>query len=74
MLLAGLALGSFDVVLILTGGGPGTTTLTPALYSYAGAFESNQWPAAATAAWLTAVLVMGAGLVYVRVVRDSEAM
>ena len=44
MLLTGLSLGTFDTVLILTGGGPGTATLTPALYSYGRAFVTNDWP------------------------------
>src|SRR5207245_1509476 len=44
MLLIGLSLGTFDAVLILTGGGPGTSTVTPALYSYNQAFGANNWP------------------------------
>jgi multiple sugar transport system permease protein len=72
MLLMGLALGSFDVVLILTGGGPGTATLTPALYSYSGAFESNDWPVAATAAWLIAGAVLSIGVVYLRASRERQ--
>jgi ABC-type sugar transport system permease subunit len=72
MLLVGLALGSFDAILILTGGGPGTSTLTPALYSYAGAFEINQWPAGATSAWIIAIGVLAVGLVYLRVATERE--
>jgi len=52
MLLVGLALGTFDSVLILTGGGPGTATVTPALYSYNRAFGVGDWSAGATSAWL----------------------
>jgi hypothetical protein len=44
MLLIGLSVGTFDGVLILTGGGPGTATVTPALYSYRQAFGVNDWP------------------------------
>jgi ABC-type sugar transport system permease subunit len=73
MLLIGLALGSFDVVLILTGGGPGSATLTPALFSYATAFETNDWPAGAASAWLVAAAVLVVGAVYVRSVRDRDA-
>jgi multiple sugar transport system permease protein len=72
MLLIGLALGSFDAVLILTGGGPGTSTLTPALYSYAGAFETNVWPAGATSAWVIAIAVLAVGLGYLRLARERE--
>jgi multiple sugar transport system permease protein len=73
MLLAGLALGSFDAVLILTGGGPGTATLTPALYSYASAFETNDWPAGAASAWLIAGAVLLLGLAYVRLASERGA-
>ena len=69
MLLVGLSFGTFDSVLILTGGGPGTATLTPALYSYARAFSSNDWPVGATSGWLIAAGVLCAGLVYLRLAR-----
>lgn len=70
MLLVGLALGTFDTILILTGGGPGTATLTPALYSYHAAFSANDWPAGAAAAWVVAAVVLAVGAVYVRVARE----
>jgi multiple sugar transport system permease protein len=73
MLLTGFALGSFDAVLILTGGGPGNATLTPALFSYAAAFETNEWPAGAASAWMIAAAVLVLGVVYVRSVRDRDA-
>ena len=69
MLLVGLAFGTFDGVLILTGGGPGTATLTPALYSYSRAFVTNDWPAGATAGWLIAAGVLAAGVVYLMLAR-----
>ena len=72
MLLIGLALGSFDAVLILTGGGPGTATLTPALYSYASAFETNDWQAGAASGWLIAAAVLVAGVVYVRLAVERD--
>src|SRR5262249_57291788 len=62
MLLIGLSLGTFDGVLILTGGGPGTSTVTPALYSYNQAFGVNDWPTGAASAWLIAAGVNGAGV------------
>jgi len=73
MLLIGLSLGTFDGVLILTGGGPGTSTVTPALYSYKRAFGVNDWPAGAASAWLIAAGVFGAGLVYMRAVRTRQS-
>ena len=69
MLLVGLSFGTFDAVLILTGGGPGTATLTPALYSYGRAFSTNDWPVGATSGWLIAAGVLCAGLIYLRLAR-----
>ena len=66
MLLTGLSLGAFDTILILTGGGPGTATLTPALYSYDRAFVTNDWPSGATSAWLIAAGVAIVGAAYIR--------
>jgi ABC-type sugar transport system permease subunit len=65
MLLTGLSLGAFDTILILTGGGPGTATLTPALYSYDSAFVTNDWPLGAASAWLIAGGVAAVGAAYV---------
>lgn len=72
MLLTGLSLGSFDAVLILTGGGPGNATMTPALYSYASAFETNDWRSGAASAWLIAAAVLAAGAVYVSLTRERD--
>jgi len=69
MLLTGLSLGTFDAVLILTGGGPGTATVTPALFSYNRAFGVNDWPVGATSGWLIAAAVLGVGLIYLRLSR-----
>ena len=65
MLLVGLSLGTFDSVLILTGGGPGSASVTPALYSYNQAFVINDWPVGAASAWLIAAAVLGVGLIYI---------
>jgi multiple sugar transport system permease protein len=72
MLLVGLSLGVFDAVLILTGGGPGEATVTPALYSYTQAFEANDWPSGAASGWLVAVAVLAAGIAYVWLSRKAE--
>jgi multiple sugar transport system permease protein len=73
MLLVGLSFGAFDTILILTGGGPGTATLTPALYSYARAFQTNDWPVGAASGWLIAVGVIAVGAVYLRLARERPA-
>ena len=65
MLLVGLSFGTFDAMLILTGGGPGDATLTPALYGYEQAFVVNDWPTGAASGWLIAAAVLAAGLVYI---------
>jgi multiple sugar transport system permease protein len=73
MLLVGLSFGTFDGILILTGGGPGTATLTPALYSYSRAFQTNDWPVGAASGWLIAAGVIAVGLVYLRLARERVA-
>jgi len=65
LLLIGDSLGAFDTVLILTGGGPGTQTLTPGLFSYQQAFQVNNWPAGATSAWLIMAAMGVVGAIYV---------
>ena len=58
MLLVGGALATFDSVLTMTGGGPGSATLTPALYSYDKAFTVCNWPIGATPASLISAAVL----------------
>jgi multiple sugar transport system permease protein len=50
LLLIGDTLGLFDTLVILTGGGPGSATLIPALYSYQQAFQVHNWPIGSTLA------------------------
>jgi multiple sugar transport system permease protein len=69
MFLAGDALGTFDGVLMLTGGGPGAETLTPALYSYQRAFQLNNWPLGASSAWVIALATMLLGTGYLLLMR-----
>jgi multiple sugar transport system permease protein len=71
LLLVGDALGTFDSVLILTGGGPGSATVTPGLYSYQWAFQVSDWPLGATSAWLIVAGVLLIGLIYLRLVRTE---
>jgi len=69
MLLVGDSLGVFDSLLTLTGGGPGSETITPGLYAYQQAFRTNDWRLAATAGWLVAASVLLVGAAYVRAIR-----
>lgn len=64
LLLTGDALGTFDTVLMLTGGGPGAATLTPALFGYQHAFKAYDWPGGVTLAWVVVGAVLLLGLVY----------
>jgi ABC-type sugar transport system permease subunit len=66
MLMIGLSLATFDSILILTGGGPGTATITPALFSYHQAFEVDNWPVGSASAWLVAFGLLGVGAIYLR--------
>ncbi len=69
LLLVGDTFGTFDSILMLTGGGPGTATITPALYSYQKAFETHDWPLGVTSAWLVVLIVLIVGLCYVLLLR-----
>jgi multiple sugar transport system permease protein len=73
LLLVGAALGTFDGILVLTGGGPGSETTTPALFSYRAAFEADNWPIGTTAGWLIMAAVLLVGLVYLKVAPRDES-
>jgi multiple sugar transport system permease protein len=66
LLAVGLSLATFDSILILTGGGPGTATITPGLFSYQQAFELDNWPVGSAAAWLVAFALLALGAFYLR--------
>ncbi len=75
LLLIGNALGTSESISILTGGGPGSETMTPGLYSYRQAFQAYDWTGGATAAWLitATLLIVGVGyLVSVRHLRVPQ--
>ena len=65
VLLVGAALATFDSILTLTGGGPGTETTTPALFGYDKAFTFGAWPTGAAAGWLIGGAVLVVGAIYV---------
>lgn len=72
LLLVGDSLGTFDTVLVLTGGGPGSQTVTPGLLSYQQAFQVNNWAAGTASAWLIVAAVLFTGLVYLRWLRARD--
>ena len=74
LLLVGDALGTSDGVLILTGGGPGSETMTPGLFSYRHAFQIYDWQAGATSAWLIALAIVLVGVCYVMLTRREAVI
>ena len=72
LLLVGDTLGVFDTVLMMTGGGPGSETLTPALYSYQQAFGAYNWPFGIASAWVIVGIVLLLGFGYLALTRSTE--
>jgi ABC-type sugar transport system permease subunit len=70
LLLIGTTLTTLDSILILTGGGPGSRTITPALYSYNLAIAAHNWPQGTATAWLLLALILLVGLAYTMAVRQ----
>lgn len=68
LLLVGDTLGISESVFFLTGGGPGSMTITPGLYSFVKAVNTFDWSKGAIAGWLTilSVVLLGAGYLSVR--------
>lgn len=71
LLLIGDSLGTFDSILVLTGGGPGSATYTPALFSYLQAFQYFNWPIGSASAWFIVLCILLVGIVYLRLVRPE---
>jgi multiple sugar transport system permease protein len=71
LLLIGDALATSESILILTGGGPASETITPGLYSYSHAVNIYDWVGGATSAWLIAAAVLLVGIVYLILVRRA---
>jgi ABC-type sugar transport system permease subunit len=73
LLLTGDTLGMFDSVLMMTEGGPGSATQTPALYSFQQAFRAYNWPFGVVSAWLVVGTVILVGLGYLTLIRPEDA-
>ncbi|MEO8612437.1 MAG: sugar ABC transporter permease [Chloroflexota bacterium] len=73
LLLIGDTLATAESILMVTGGGPGSETMTPGLYSYNHAVNIHDWLGATTSAWLIAAIVLLAGSVYLAIVRREQA-
>ncbi|MBI1277613.1 MAG: hypothetical protein GC179_05760 [Anaerolineaceae bacterium] len=66
------AFGMSESVFFLTGGGPGSTTMTPGLYSYNQAIVAQNWTAGGTPGWFIAGSVLMLGLAYLRLSNRSK--
>jgi len=64
---------SFENVLVLTNGGPGHSTLTPALYLYKAGFEYNQFGYASAIGVTIFVILAAAALLMNRAVKTQDA-
>lgn len=73
LVLIGDSLGTAETILILTGGGPGSSTITPGLYSYQQAFNVFDWIGGATSAWLIAGAVILIGIGYLLMAQREAA-
>ena len=74
MLLVGQALGAFETILIFTGGGPGSATVTPGLYAYQSAIKTYDWTRGVPASWLIALAVLVVGIIYVFVTERERTL
>ncbi|HHV09466.1 MAG TPA: sugar ABC transporter permease [Clostridiales bacterium] len=64
----------FDQPSVLTGGGPGTATLTPALYIYQRAFNYNQFGYSSSIGVALFILVMVITFLNQRIMKESDVM
>jgi ABC-type sugar transport system permease subunit len=62
----------FDIVYVMTGGGPASGTQTITFFTYLQAFSSQRFSYGAALAYLTVVAIMLLALVYLRLLRQSE--
>ncbi len=69
LLLVAQSVTTFDSILVLTGGGPGSHTITPALYAYSLVVDAHNWPLGTAASWLLVGLVLIIGVAYMALVR-----
>lgn len=65
------ALRVFDIVYVLTGGGPANTTETLSIYAYRLTFQTLQFGYGASVAVVTFGVVLGISLLYLRLLRQT---
>ncbi len=62
----------FDIVYVMTGGGPASGTQTITFFTYLQAFSAQRFSYGAALAYLTVVAILLLALVYLRLLRQSE--
>ncbi len=72
LLMAGDAFGMSESVHFLTGGGPGSITMTPGVYSYNQAIVAQNWTAGGTPGWFIAGAVLIIGIAYLELSRRMK--
>jgi ABC-type sugar transport system permease subunit len=62
----------FDIVYVMTGGGPASGTQTVTFYTYLQAFSAQRFSIGAALAYLTVLAVLALALLYLRLLRQGE--
>lgn len=68
------AMALFDLVFVLTGGGPAHATEVIGYYLYKEAFQNLEYGRAAALAWMIALLTMGLSVLYSKLTRAREVV
>lgn len=62
----------FDIIYVMTGGGPASGTQTITFFTYLQAFSAQRFSAGAALAYLTVIAILVLALIYLRLLRQSE--
>jgi ABC-type sugar transport system permease subunit len=62
----------FDIVYVMTGGGPASGTQTITFFTYLTAFSSQRFSVGAALAYLTVIAILILATIYLRLLRQSE--
>jgi ABC-type sugar transport system permease subunit len=62
----------FDIIYVMTGGGPASGTQTVTFFTYLQAFSAQRFSVGASLAYLTVLAILVLALIYLRLLRQSE--
>jgi len=62
----------FDIIYVMTGGGPASGTQTITFLTYLQAFSAQRFSTGAALAYLTVTAILFLAVVYIRLLRQSE--